>query len=665
VVLLPAPAAHLREQGPLTVRPPVLPAPRSRRRKVAIGAGIVLGLLAIVGLLLALRYLPYLDRANGALARARAIEQQVSGLQIAAVDAAFVGDMRAQVGSLRADLESLRSLLATDPLVGLARGLPAAGTRLTAADHVGDAASHLLDATDVALALADRFLVVRAAPPDAVLSGLVGLMATSEPDLQQIQSSIDLAEQSLNATGPGADGKIGDAANVMRTAIGRYRPLLAQYTSIDHLIPGLFGWGGEKRYLVLAVDPAELRPGGGYTGTVGVVSFVNGGLGEHSFVDVYSLDLKGGVEFQTPPEGLQDHLLGSATWQLADANWSPDWPTSAQDARRLYSLESGDTEIDGVITVTTYALDRILEVVGPVDVPEYGVTLHAGEVTMTTLAQTRGTTGPLEGRKAFLNVVADTVLSRLQSLPPAQWLPLFKALEDIAARRHVLVWTEDDAAQAVLAQQPIGGAVRQDAGDYLQVVESNVAPTSKYNLVVHRTTDLSVTLDPAGSATEVLTLRWQNDSAKEGEPYASIRDWSTSSVGVYGAYLRVLVPVASELLEVNGNSGVPIGNEEDVVAESGRTAFTNYLLMPPGAADLAYTWTAPAVAQRTGNEWLYRLTIQKQPGTLSEPVTLRLVLPSSATLVSMPEGAVNTAGTITYSTDQTTDIQLDVRYTLP
>jgi hypothetical protein len=665
VVLPGPPAARPQEHGALISGRQSLPAPRSRRRKIAIAAGAILVLFLIVGALLALRYVPYLDRAHAALGTARAIEQRVSTLQIDAVDAAFVAQLREEVNGLRADLVSLQGVLATDPLVGLARNVSATGDRLRAADHVSEAAGHLLDAADAGLALADRFITVRAAPPDAVLPGLIGLMATAAPDLGRIQASIDSADQALDAAGPGADGKIGEAANMMRTAIARYRPLLGQYASIDDLIPGLFGWGGERRYLVLAVDPAELRPGGGYTGTVGVVSFADGRLGEHTFVDVYSLDLKGGVPFVEPPEGLANHLLGSATWQLADANWSPDYPTSAQDALRLYTLESGDANIDGVITVTTYALDRILEAIGPIEVPEYGVTLHAGEVTLTTLAQTRGTTGSLEERKAFLNRVADILLTRLQQLPPAQWLPLFKALEDIAARRDVLVWTDDPQAQVVLGAQPIGGAIRRDAGDYLYVVESNVAPTSKYNLVVHRSTELDVALDPSGSATDVLRLRWQNDSGKEGEPYASIRAWSTSSAGVYGAYLRVLVPTDTELIDVHGTSGDPITREEDVVPEAGTTAITNFLPMPPGPSELVYTWQARAVAQQTGNDWLYRLTIQKQPGTLSEPVTVRVTLPTGASLVSAPEGASTSGNMIVVSRSVDTDLQLDVRYTLP
>ena len=155
----------------------------------------------------------------------------------------------------------------------------------------------------------------------------------------------------------------------MAGPIEQYRPILAEYSRYDQIIPDILGWGGQKRYLVLAEDPAELRPTGGFIGTYGVVTFTNGRITERAFHDVYQLDLQDGLPYVQPPDALKDHLLGDYPWQLADANWSPDFPTSAQDALRLYALESKDTDIDGVIGITTYALDRILDVTGPIAGP--------------------------------------------------------------------------------------------------------------------------------------------------------------------------------------------------------------------------------------------------------------------------------------------------------
>ena len=200
--------------------------------------------------------------------------------------------------------------------------------------------------------------------------------------------------------------------------------------------------GGQARYLVLAQNPAD-RPAGGYTGTVGVITVDNGRLTDRSFNDVFFYDLRPNLPFVEPPAELANHLLGSASWQLADAAWSPDFPTSAQDALRLYTLESGDADIDGVIAVTTYAVDRMLEVTGPIHVPEYDVTVASGDVTMTALRLTRGVSTPTSDRKAFLEVLADDTLDRLLSLPPTEWPRLVDALIKLRDSRDVLVWFKD------------------------------------------------------------------------------------------------------------------------------------------------------------------------------------------------------------------------------
>ena len=137
-------------------------------------------------------------------------------------------------------------------------------------------------------------------------------------------------------------------------------------------LPGILGWDGPRRYLVLTQDPAELRPSGGLIGSYGIIAFDKGKITERRFLNVSPLDGKNDYPFVRPPQELANYLLGpTQSWQLADAGWSPDFPTSAQDALRLYTNESGDARIDGVFAITTHTIDELLKVTGPISVPEY------------------------------------------------------------------------------------------------------------------------------------------------------------------------------------------------------------------------------------------------------------------------------------------------------
>jgi hypothetical protein len=591
-------------------------------------------------------------------------------MQLQDVNEARLSQLRAQMNGLRDDVATLRGLLADDPLVGLARGLSATHDNVVQAEALVAAAADLVQAGGTGLDLGDRFVALRSGGTDlagkSVLAGMVGLMATSAPQIDGIGALMASARQSLSAIPAGANGEIRRVADLMAAPLATYGPLLEQYRAVDQILPSILGWGGSRRYLVLAEDPAELRPSGGYAGTIGVVGFKDGQLVEQSFQDVYALDLKPGVPFVQPPEGLQSHLLvGGASWQLADANWSPDFPTAAQDALRLYTLESGDTRIDGVIALTTYAVDKILEVVGPVEVPEYGVTVRPGEVTLTALGLTRGISTPTSQRKEFLNVLANTVLGRLLALPPSKWLPLFQAFQAVGNERLMLTWFADPAAEKLVAGSPMAGAVRQDAGDYLSVVEANVAPTSKYNLVVKRHDSLDVAIAADGSAEETLRLDWTNDAAKAGEPYASIRDYSTAKDGRYGAYVRVLTPIDSELVDASGQTDQPIAGVESIAPEAGRNSFANYLLMAPGASSLTYRWLEPEAVRQAAGAWTYVLTVQRQPGAAPGTTTIRVTLPAGARVGALPAGATLNGSVVSFTTAPSIDAQLTLQYTLP
>ena len=444
----------------------------------------------------------------------------------------------------------------------------------------------------------------------------------------------------------------------------QYGPLVGDAPAFVQFVPGLVGESGERRYLVLALDPAELRPVGGYTGTVGVIGIDHGHIVERDFSDVYRYDTQPGLPYVEPPVAIQNYLPGATSWEIADAAWSPDFPASAQESLQLYELESGDKQIDGVIALTTYAVDRLLEATGPVDVPEYGVTVQAGETTMTALALTRGASTQDSNRKQFLDALAGHMLDKLASLSPLDMPKLADAFNDIRDRRDALVWLADPSAEAWVAATPLGGLVGQEPGDYMYVVEANVEPPSKYNLVVERADTINVALDAAGTATDSVAMQWQNFAMNQGPAFDLIRSYSTNKAGLYGAYVRLLTPATSALGSVAGNAMDSIDTVDESSTEAGRNVFGNYLLMAPGASSLSYAWTVPGAATDSQGIWTYDLTIQRQPGAADNQEAVTVRLPDGAQVLSTTGGDVS-GQTFTLATKLDRDVSLELRYRLP
>jgi hypothetical protein len=235
----------------------------------------------------------------------------------------------------------------------------------------------------------------------------------------------------------------------------------------------------------------------------------------------------------------------------------------------------------------------------------------------------------------------------------------------LGALRTALLWLADDAAQTLVEEAGWDGRVRQDPGDYLYVVESNVAPTSKYNLVVDRSDTLSVRLDDQGNARSQLGLDWLNRAGDEGEPYETLRAYSISDEGWYGSYLRVLTPEDSKLQSARGQASSRIKRAERVGTDAGRSVFGNDLLMPPGPSRLTYRYRVPGAAVETDDGWLYQLVVQKQPGARPVPLSVSVDLPEGAVVGEVSDGAVVAGSQVRLQADLASDVELRVAYTLP
>jgi hypothetical protein len=640
--------------------------PRARRY-LLLGTGVILLVLAAAGgTLLVVRYLPALDEARTLRTD---LETMASHVQAAGlgIDRPTIEGLDRDLRAARGRLNHVSDLLSNDPLIGLARVLPPTESQVRGAEAVVAAAHDLFDAADDGLAMGTRYVEIkeaRAADPGSgsAMALLVELMATSRDRALAAQAALARASEKLATVPDGLAGPVDNARDAMIERVSRYGPLLDSYVTLSARLPTMLGWNGARRYLVLTQDPAELRPTGGFLGSYGIVTFDRGHVTDRNFHDVFDLDLPPDYPFIKPPAELTTYLLGSKKqpWQLVAANWSPDFPTSAQDALRLYVNESGDKQIDGVLGITTYTIDELLKITGPINVPAYQTTIAPGETTLKTLQLTR-VAKPGETRKAFLSAFADQMFDRLLGLPPKQWAELVSEAETLQRQHMLLAWFKDSDDQALATTSGFGGGVIQGPGDYVYAVDSNVAPSSKLNAVTTRSLRLDVALDAKGNAVNTLDVTWDNGVlTPAGKPYRELP--GNKHLRNLGLYFRLLAPERSRIEAVSGGQSAEVTAPAVVAREAGRVVVGTYLLAPPGQTSLRYVWTSPeaAVADQAGG--LYRLTIQKQPGLLPGPLTLTIHTPSGSRIESATDGLSVSGETATLATTFQNDIQLSVKY---
>ena len=640
--------------------------PLWRRRRTL----VLLGTLAALGLVLVVGAIRYSGLVHDALELRDSMDRLAADIKTLGpdFDRTALDRLQTDLDDVESRLGPVRDIVGSDPLVALLRAAPLTGEQVRGADDLLACATDLTRAGDTGLSLARSYVQIRekaGAGNGSQMADLVSLMASSRSQVIEISDAIKAANSELDMMPKDLVSQLADARGQVLEELDRVQPDLDAYLRVQDQLPDMLGMNGPRRYLVLVEDPAELWPSGGFIGTYGLVTFDQGRITKSLFQNALLLDSTPGLPYVEPPAALKDHLLGAGgSWQLADAGWSPDFPTSAQEALALYTHESGDNQIDGVIALNTYSIDLVLGVTGPVSVPNYGVTFTAGQTTMTALANTRQPADPSTDRKAILGAFGGQLLNAMLTMPTAKWPDLMNALGNAAGQRQLMVWTKDSGAEALVSWAGWDGAVRKDAGDYVEAVDVNVAPTSKYNLVTHRTQDLAVQIDDLGDADDTLTLNWDNEadqpeaSALRALPY-------TGTDGMLADYLRVLTPDQSRLQSVSGGRLAQLTGVEEISSEAGRTAYGLFLLEPPGLTSATISWISPRPVETDNTTGLYRLTVQKEAGRPAEPLSVRITVPKSAIILETSAGMTVDGRTASLQTAAATDVQLWVRYSLP
>lgn len=122
---------------------------------------------------------------------------------------------------------------------------------------------------------------------------------------------------------------------------------------------------GEKKVLLLCVDPTEPRPGIGAVDMAFIITLNNGNI--TSIKPIYPGQMAHPTA--TPPPSLQ--AIGVKKWYLHDALWENDTEKGAKLAQEIVEYNTGE-KTDIVVIVTPEAVDAILARIGPVYVEGKG-----------------------------------------------------------------------------------------------------------------------------------------------------------------------------------------------------------------------------------------------------------------------------------------------------
>ncbi len=583
----------------------------------------------------------------------------------------MIGDVHAA----RSELRQLRSELA--PLLWLAPylgWLPGYGAELEAAPALMDMAVELADAGD------------------GLLAGLEPQVSSLQEGGLSIQRAVELIEAIGPALGPAQaqlDKAVLARARVTRPLSPRAAALLAKAdkilplasTALDllALAPDLLGFDQARTYLVLAQNSDELRPTGGFISSVGRVVIQRGEIISVTFEDSYAVDDYQFSYPDAPPELLA--FMGSEIWVFRDSNWSPDFPSSAQAAIRLYQI-SRPGRIDGVIAVNLQAMPVLLEGLGPLSVSGFDQPV-TGQNALEAMRQAlmpepdeRISTEWWLRRKDFTGALAEAALARIQSdVTPQQAMRLALAVMQVLDRRDVLVYLESSQAQHLLAQRKWDGALAQTQGDYVMVVDSNLG-FNKVNPNIDEQMSYSVQLDKEGSGKAALALvhtsraRPEQPACNHSPRYDKTYDGMMNRC--YWDLVRVYAPSGSALISATLQAPAPLigkrssNGQATTLQDQGFAVFESFFALQGGARQVTrFEYTLPPVARKEADGWVYTLYLQRQPATNNWPIEITLALPDGARLLRAEPPVIETGQALQWALHLSTDQHVQVWYNYP
>jgi hypothetical protein len=418
---------------------------RGRRIALLVIAGVVLLLLASIGWVGARALM-----AKGELENAIPLAATVQG-RLVEGDADAAGAAAAELVEHANSAASLTS----DPVWRAFESLPAVGVNLTVVRQLAGTVEEIASGAVLPLTAAAASISVEGFKP---VNGAIALqpLIDSQPSVAAANSALKTAQADLRGVDASkALPQVRDAAEQLRSALDGAVHSIDAVDRAVRLVPAMLGATGPRNYLVLFQNPAELRSTGGISGAVALMA-TNGGQMQltkqvsstkYTHYDAPVLDLP------LETRGIYGDITGRF---IQDVNLTPNFVQSAELAQEMWRLQFGE-QVNGVLSIDPVALSYLLRATGPITLPT-GDVLSSENAVQLLLSDVYARYPETEAQDLFFASAAASVFSAVAG-GAADPIALIRALAQAGEEHRVLVWSSDDAEQAVLSDTTLAGGL--------------------------------------------------------------------------------------------------------------------------------------------------------------------------------------------------------------
>lgn len=278
-----------------------------------------------------------------------------------------------------------------------------------------------------------------------------------------------------------------------------------------------------------------------------------------------------------------------------------------------------------MISVNTHLAEKLLEVLGPVDVQGRSFLTDQGtykgfsdtefnheNVLYNLEVIANANLSEIQGRKDVIMFLMESILNNVLNAKTENLVPLSSAILEAFGSKDVMVYMLDKEVQSAMDELNYSGRVRLApdlSWDYLYVLHSNFGG-GKRDWLVTRNTKKSVMVKDGKNYSKV-EIEIKNPKAPDW--------WEPSWLYGYPDYVRLYVPKGSKLINSNVNLDQEINTRQFEDTDHALDFIEFFVRVPEGEiAKVEIEYELPSSVDLKN----YKLSLQKQSGTHGDIYTI-------------------------------------------